>query len=210
MHDPTQPPPWTPPPRKRHTARNVILICAGALAVIIIAAGAIGAAVGSGKTPPTATGATVATTAATATDPNGQNCLSLDSQGYCPGDDPTPAPTTPPSPTTVTFIVTGTGQPDITYGSDSDHRDGGGNLGDLGQGNGLPWRASIPFDPNAQYYSIDAQLQGGGDITCKIVVTGPGWVPLVVSRGHASGSYNICSAQAAPSDSSGTSWQNEG
>src|SRR5260370_787554 len=102
MYDPAQPSPYTgPPPRKRHTARNVILICAGALAVIITAAGIIGAATGGTRSPRTVTAAPAATTLTTVTDPSGQTCLSLDSQGYCPGDDPAPSPTTPPSPTTV-------------------------------------------------------------------------------------------------------------
>jgi hypothetical protein len=29
------------------------------------------------------------------TDPNGQQCASLDGQGYCPGDDPSPSPPPP-------------------------------------------------------------------------------------------------------------------
>jgi hypothetical protein len=68
---------------------------------------------------------------------------------------------------------------------------------------------SVPFDGTADYYAIDAQLQGGGSITCKIVVTGPGDAPLTVSHGAASGDYNICSAQAAPEDSTGLTWTNE-
>ncbi|HEX3515361.1 MAG TPA: hypothetical protein VHT26_15315 [Trebonia sp.] len=61
----------------------------------------------------------------------------------------------------------------------------------------------------ADYYAIDSQLQGSGSITCKIVVTGPGDNPLTVSHGAASGGYNICDAQAAPTDSTGLSWTNE-
>ena len=76
-----------------------------------------------------------------------------------------------------------------------------------GQGHCMAFRSS------ASYYSIDAQLEGGGDITCKIVVTaGPGYKPLTVSSGHASGQDNICSAQAAPAgtDSNGLpEWQSE-
>ena len=188
-----QPPPYgyfppPQPPRKRHTARNVVLIVAGALAVIIVASVAISA----GKTPAPAGGTSVSSATPAAT-PAAQ-----------------PAPSSAPAlvPTTVRFIVTGTGQPSITYGSDADNRDGGGTLGVLGDGNALPWRASLPFDPSAQFYSINAQLEGGGDITCKIVVTGPGIRPLVVSRGHASGGDNICSAQATSPDG-GQTWQNE-
>jgi hypothetical protein len=122
----------------------------------------------------------------------------------------TPAAAPPLHATRVHFIVTGTGNPSITYGSDSDNRDGGGTLGILGDGNTLPWRASMRFRSDAQYYSIDAQLESGGDIHCKIVITGPGMQPLTVSGGHASGQSNICSAQAAPEDPAGSSWQNEG
>jgi hypothetical protein len=121
---------------------------------------------------------------------------------------PTPTPTVNP-PTRVKFIVTGTGAPSIQYGSDSDNRSPTGGLGALGDGNALPWHASMKFDPNALYYSISAQLEGDGNIRCKIVVTGPGDQPLTVSHGHAQGGYNICSAQAAPSDG-GLNWQNEG
>lgn len=112
--------------------------------------------------------------------------------------------------TRVHFVVTGTGDPSITYGSDADNRDAGGTAGFMGDGNALPWHASMRFRGDAQYYSMDAQLEGSGNIHCKIVVTGPGVQPMTVASGHASGGYSICSAQAAPSDSRGSSWQNEG
>jgi hypothetical protein len=121
---------------------------------------------------------------------------------------PTPTPTVNP-PTRVKFIVTGAGAPSIQYGSDSDSRTSSSGLGALGDGNALPWHTSMPFDPDAQYYSLSAQLEGGGNIECKIVVTGPGDVPLTVSSGHAQGGYSICSAQAAPSNG-GLNWQDEG
>ncbi len=127
---------------------------------------------------------------------------------------PAAVATTPPaSPTTVTFYVSGSAVSgvDITYGSDSDNRSPAGTLGFNGTGAALPWHGAVPFDPNAQYYSVTAQLQGdtAGDITCSIVVTGPGDAPLTVAHGHASGGYNICRAQAAPTDPTGASWQAE-
>ena len=121
----------------------------------------------------------------------------------------TPAATPELHVTRVHFIVTGTGVPSITYGSDADNRNASGTIGLLGDGNQLPWRASMRFRSDAQYYSMDAQLENGGDIHCKIVVTGPGVQPMTVSSGHASGNYSICSVQAAPNDSRGSSWQNE-
>jgi hypothetical protein len=122
-----------------------------------------------------------------------------------------PATPTQASPARVRFIVTGTAPDgaDITYGSDADSRTPPGDLGILGTGTAIPWHGSVPFDGSATFYSLSAQLQGSGDIHCKIVVTRPGYVPLTVSHGHASGGYNICRAQAAPSGPSGLNWRNE-
>jgi hypothetical protein len=188
---------------------NTIRIAVASLALGAGAAGltACGPAVTRATAPPATTPATPAP--AMTTDPNGQSCQASDlEQGYCPGDAPPPSPTVNPA-TTVTFTVTGWGNPSITYGSDSDNRDGGGQLGEMGDGNALPWTRSVKFSGDAMYYSVSAQLEGSGDISCKIVVTGPGDDPLTVASGHASGSYNICSAQAAPDNADGTSWTKE-
>ena len=139
------------------------------------------------------------------------------------GHDAATAPASPsaaaaPSPTvslqaapTVTFIISGYAPgggygngPDITYGSDSDTRTA--KPADI---DGMV-TYSVPFNPNARYYSVNVQLAGSGHVSCKIVVIGPyPDQPLTVSSGQASGGYPICSAQAAPADSSGLSWQNE-
>lgn len=68
---------------------------------------------------------------------------------------------------------------DITYGSDSD------NI----QGSGLPMTKTLTLKDDAMYYSVTAQLQGGGDVHCSVTVDGK------TKKGHAVGSYNICSAQ---------------
>ena len=68
---------------------------------------------------------------------------------------------------------------------------------------------TVKFDSSAEYYAMNAQLQGAGSITCKIVVTGPEDQPLTVSHGAAKGEYNICDVQAAPTDSTGLNWQDE-
>jgi hypothetical protein len=214
-YDPDMTPDGTPPvpPRKRHHYIRWTLGAIGSLILFItfvsIAAGGGGKTPVSPPAPPAAATSSPAPQEASFTDPNGLSCAAADetSAGYCPGDDPSP---TPAPVTKVTFVVTGWGNPSITYGSDSDNRDGGGTLGQLGDGNGLPWTRTMTFSGDAMYYSLSAQLEGAGDISCKIVVSGPGDAPLTVSHGHASGGYNICSAQAAPSDSTGTSWQNEG
>lgn len=184
-----------PAPRKSWPRRHKILTGLGVLVIVGIVAGVAG---GSGGSPPPGHSAVAAATTAPAAVPS------------------TPAYTPAAAPvlhaTRVHFYVWGTGVPSITYGSDSDNRDGGGTAGELGDGNVLPWHASMRFRGDAQFYSMDAQLEGsgGGDLHCKIVVTGPGIDPLIVSSGHASGGYNICSAQAAPNDANGSSWQNEG
>jgi hypothetical protein len=209
--DPNMPADGMPPvaPRKRH--HYIRWTFAGLAALILLIAVISIAAGGKTKVIPAVAASTspAATTAAQAIDGGGEQCAALNGAGYCPGDSPSPSPSpTVNSPTQVTFTVTGTGDPSITYGTDSDNRDGGGQLGQLSDGNGLPWTAALPFNGGAEYYYISAQLEGGGSLSCKITVTGPGDVPLVVSSGQAQGGYNICSAQAAP-DSTGTSWQNE-
>jgi len=82
--------------------------------------------------------------------------------------------------TTVVFTVTGSAPNgvDITYGDDSSNYEGT-----------LPLRVSLPVDDNALYYSVNAQLNGSGSITCKVVIGD------AVEVGHAVGGYNICSAQ---------------
>lgn len=125
---------------------------------------------------------------------------------------PVAAPSTPALQVTrVHFYVTGTGEPSISYGSDSDSREPG-HLGELSDGNALPWHSSMPFDGSAEYYTMSAQLEGPGNIHCKIVVTGPDIAPLTVASGHAQSDSGgaICDAQAAPSDTSGTNWTPEG
>ena len=117
-----------------------------------------------------------------------------------------PTVTTLPAttPTKVEFVVSGTapGGINITYGPAGSNFSGPQTL----DGNAT---MSVPFDGQAEYYALNAQLQGGGSIKCKIVVTGPGDNPLTVSSGAASGGFNICDAQAAPTDSTGLSWDNE-
>ena len=180
-------PPQQPLRKKRHPVRKIFIGILSAIGVLFVI-GIIGAAVGgTGKQAPdrTATIAPGATQPAVAAQPSATPSLQ--------------------PPTTVEFIVGGSAPAgiDITYGSDNDSRQGPSAL------NGT-LRLRVPFDGSAMYYDIDAQLQGGGDVSCKIVVLGPyPDKPLTVSHGHASGGYNICSAQAAPGDPSGLSWSNE-
>lgn len=68
---------------------------------------------------------------------------------------------------------------EVTYGSDSDSR----------QGSGLPMTKTLTLNDEALYYQVSAQLMGGGDINCSVTVNGK------TKKGHASGGYNICTAQ---------------
>jgi hypothetical protein len=118
---------------------------------------------------------------------------------------PTPSPTKPKVVKTrtvrrIVFSVTGSGYPDITYGSDliNDSPNNGG-------GTALPWYGSIKYEPNALYFDVTAQLQGSGQITCTVGVRVTVYYSnhthksrsRVITRGHASGGFNICNAQTA-------------
>ena len=53
------------------------------------------------------------------------------------------------------------------------------------------------------YYAISAQLQGGGDVSCKIEVDGH-----VISSGQATGGYNIAQCEIGQDPITGD-WQND-
>lgn len=72
----------------------------------------------------------------------------------------------------------------ITYGSDSDNRDGAFKNG--------KFEATLPLDDDAIYFNVTAQLQGSGDIHCSVTVGGK------TKKAHAAGDYNICMAQLSP------------
>jgi hypothetical protein len=172
-------------------------------AIIVVAVAASGGKTGSTGASATSSGIASGVTSAEAA---AQNCSASGGTWNgtaCQAATPSPS-NTPASPTKVEFIVSGTATDgiDITYGPSGSNFDGPSTLDGTAT-------MSVPFDGSAEYYAIDAQLQGDGSITCKIVVTGPDDNPLTVSRGAASGGYNICSAQAAPEDSSGLTWTNE-
>jgi hypothetical protein len=84
----------------------------------------------------------------------------------------------------VEFIVTGSAPNgvDITYGDDTSNY----------QARSLPLDVTWSIKKNVLYW-VMAQLQGGGRITCKVII-GTG-----VRGGHAVGGYNTCTAQS-PSD----------
>lgn len=186
-------PPWEPPqpPKKRHRVRNIFLAIAGVfilLIVIVVIAGIAGSG-NSGSSHSSTVAAGSASAAAT--------------QASAASAPSSPAPHTP---TEVEFIVAGSvpaqayGNVDIDYGSDSDSHQV--TVNDID--GTLTYK--VPFDASAEFYSLNVNFQGG-NVSCKIVATGPGDNPLVVSHGTASGNA-ICSAQAAP-ENNGLNWENE-
>lgn len=159
-----------------------------------------------------------ATAAPTVTDPLGDTCSALDSNGYCPGDDPagsgSPAAGSPPPPTmtkqtdTIVFKVSGSGEPSIQYGSDSSTNNPSDGAGELGDGNYLPWTASMPYAGSALYYAVTAQLEGSGSIqdsVTEVVTTwcsgsNPKTEPFPLASGQASGGYGIATAEYTGGD----------
>lgn len=103
----------------------------------------------------------------------------------------------------IVYTVTGTGYPSVQYGSDSNTVDVPGGYGPLGDGVALPFTASQRNDPNALYFAVSAQLEGGGDITATVTevqttVYKDGHSVRHVTRlahAHAAGGYAIANAQ---------------
>ncbi|MFE2969886.1 hypothetical protein ACFXKC_40715 [Streptomyces sp. NPDC059340] len=162
------PPPQ--PPKKRSVGKVVGLGCLGIIGLFVVIA-IIGAVASSGGSKTSSSG-----TSNTAAAHN-----SSGSKAKAGGAEADKAAGT------VVFKVWGTapagalGPADITYGSDSDNRQGHWKNGGFTE--------KLPFKKDAMYYAVNAQLQGSGDIHCSVTVDGK------TKTGHASGGYNICSAQ---------------
>lgn len=87
------------------------------------------------------------------------------------------------SPTRVMFRVLGNDGGagiDITYGSQNASLQGGSTL---------PWSTTMRIQRTAQYYDVQAQLEGAGSITCTVTVGG------VTQRTRAKGGYDYCRAE---------------
>ncbi|HEX6450323.1 MAG TPA: hypothetical protein VF060_12785 [Trebonia sp.] len=198
-HNPYQ---QQPPRKKRHRVRNTFLGIGGGVVAII----AIAAIAGSGSH-----GSTSGRTSAVSTaDP------ALAQASAAAANDASPTPSPSPSvvpPNKIEFVISGYApadpacgggcDPDITYGSDSDTHDVTRTIDGT-------VTYSVPFNGNALYYSLSVSTDtSDSHLTCKIVAVGPSPdAPLTVSSASETG-QNICSAQAAPADSSGLSWTNE-
>jgi hypothetical protein len=91
----------------------------------------------------------------------------------------------------VTFIVTGSGPAQVTYGPSGSDLSGS-----------VPMDVTQPLrDPI--FYAVNAQLQGSGTVTCVIKVDG-----RVISSASANGGYNLASCEIGQNPLTGQ-WQND-
>jgi hypothetical protein len=139
-----------------------------------------------------ATPVTTTTTAASAGAAAGGNTAAAVPAGTVAAQ---PASQAPAVPDQVVFSCTGSA-PDglsITYGPE----------GTQDSGSSLPFKQALPLGSSAQYYSVTAQLQGAGQITCTTTVDSDGQSTTQI--GSANGGYNIASAEVCSDFSGG--WQ---
>ncbi|KOV66192.1 MmpS family protein [Streptomyces sp. MMG1121] len=177
-------PPFQPqPPKKGPGAGKVIGFgCLGLVGVAVALGIAAAAVSGSGSNDSGSSGSKSTSTTTTG------NKTAADAKGDSKGSG---------APKTVVFKIWGTapagalGGLDINYGSDSDTRKGVFKNG--------KFEATLPLKKGAMYYTLNAQLQGSGDINCSVTVDGQ------TKSGHASGGYNICDAQLSGDFTGG--WQ---
>lgn len=185
-----------PPPKKTPVGMIVGFGCLGIVALVVVL-GIVGAVVG-GDSDSTSKGTSVSVDDKGAEAGKKDDAPAAEKKDDAPAADPEPSrtpkddakdtKTEKPKKQVVTFKVWGTapagvlGPLDITYGSDSDTRQGKWKNG--------KFEATLPLDEDALYFTVMAQLQGEGDIQCSVTVEG------TTEKAHASGGYNICHAQA--------------
>lgn len=184
-------PPFPPqPPKKTSTGKIVGLGCLGVVALFVVI-GIAAAVTGGSSSNDTSSSATTPTATATAKSDNKAAAGAKDNSSK------KTASKKPADNNKVVFKVWGTapagalGSLDISYGSDSDTRQGKFKDG--------KFEATLPLNKSAMYYQLNAQLQGSGDINCSVTIGGK------TKKGHASGGYNICDAQLSEDFTGG--WQ---
>ncbi|MBO0826190.1 MAG: hypothetical protein J2P24_00270 [Streptosporangiales bacterium] len=190
-------PPQQPPRKKRRVGRVVLFTSLGVIGWF--AACGTGAAMGSGGSSDAAsTTSTSSRPASTVTATEAGPVVTVTKQAKAasrptvtvtrtetvtsgPVDRTKPSHASKPAAAgTVVFKVWGTGSVDAQYGDD------GSNI----QGPSAPgWTRTMKLDDDAMYYTVTAQLQGRGNVHCSVTIDGK------TKKGHAVGSYNICSAQ---------------
>ncbi|HEV2639378.1 MAG TPA: hypothetical protein VGX23_29845 [Actinocrinis sp.] len=188
-----------PPSTGRGRARAGRLVVAGVAGFFVVVAGVVAAvgkhsaAAGAGTTTANSTGpgaaagavpAASAGPAAQATTPAGQ----------------ADAAASAPAGQNVVFSCTGQAGNGITitYGPE------GSSFG----ASSLPFSKTLPLNSGAQFYVIDAQLQGSGSVSCSTVVSyqdSDGASHTVAQSAAASSGYNIASAEVCSDFTGG--WQ---
>jgi hypothetical protein len=187
-------------PLDRWAAFAIATVVAGAVALTVVVDRAVISssapnAVASGQgeqqdhssisLPPPPTGSSSPSSTSTTTAP-AQESRTVGANTSSSSTPPSSTPAATTTPDGVTYQCTGSAPAgvDITYGP---------------SGSGLQ-ATSLPFTAHedgvsqtAQYYSITAQLNGGGDVTCTLTVTAAG--QTATSSGTASGGHNIASPQ---------------
>lgn len=155
------PPPYGPPaPPRKSPAKGCLGIGCGGLLAAVVLVAVIVAVTGGKTANTTATSNAPAAAAPATTSP------------AAPSAKPTKA-----APQTVTYVLTGS-DADVQYGP----------AGSSAQGK-VPMTVTSTLGSPA-YYSISAQLNGSGNVTCKIEVDG-----RIISQASASGGYNIADCE---------------
>lgn len=168
------PPPYQPPPPKpKSKALGCFGIGCGGLVLIGIIGGIAAAVSGGGKSTTSSTVAAGPAAVTSAAAPAKAAPVKA-------------APKAKPKPQTVTYVVTGTSGADVQYGTS----------GSNAQGH-VPMKITKKLG-HPLYYSISAQLQGSGHITCKIEINGK-----AISTATASGGYNIAMCETSQDPLSG-------
>lgn len=173
-----------PPPKKSNAGKIVGLGCAGIVGLVVLL-GIFGAVIGNDSDSSTTSKPAASTPQEQKEEAPADDAKADEEQ---PSEKPKAEEAKKEEKPKVVFKVWGTapagalGPLDITYGSDSDNRKGTFKNGQF--------EASLTLDDDALYYTVHAQLQGSGDINCSVTIDGE------TKKGHASGGYNICNAQA--------------
>ena len=95
------------------------------------------------------------------------------------------------APQKITYIITGTPGADVTYGPSGSDLTGT-----------VPMTVTAPLR-HPSYYAINAQLQGAGQVTCKLKVDG-----VTLSRASAAGGFNIADCEIGQDPITGT-WEDD-
>jgi hypothetical protein len=162
-------------PRKSRKGPLAFLGCGGLGALVILIAILASPSSPSSSSPPAA---------------SQQQTVGAPTQSAAPAQPAAKAAAKAPAAQTVTYVVTGSAA-DVTYGP------AGTDLSGT-----VPMHVSKPLG-TPLYYAINAQLQGGGSVTCQILVNG-----AVISSSTATGGYNIAQCEIGQDPLSGQ-WQDD-